>query len=170
MNEQIWRLAIRLFTVALFTATFSSIAAAQTRVAVLPFRNMDGAIKFNPWCMQLADSLTKELLAIDPSQNKFIIIPADSIEMAISELNLDPTNPQYESDVWKAVKSLRAERVIQGNFFMQHERVLLNAYIFDPDTKMSDPVNQAKNLYKLPAAILEVIKPMARKLHPGLLQ
>ncbi|MBS1561239.1 MAG: hypothetical protein JSS89_06515 [Bacteroidetes bacterium] len=143
---------------------------AQTRVAVLPFRNMDGAIKYNPWCIQLADSLTKELLAIDPAQKKFMIIPADSIEMAISELNLDPTNPQYESDVWKAVKSLHADRVIQGNFFMQHERVLLNAYIFDPETKMSDPTNQAKNMYKSPSAILEVIKPMARKLHPGLMQ
>jgi len=170
MNKKIMRVSVRLLTFVIIAATFSTIAVAQTRVAILPFRNMDGAIKYNPWCMQLSDSLTKELLAIDPSQKKFIIIPADSIEMAISELNLDPTNPQYESDVWKAVKSLRAERVIQGNFFMQHERVLLNAYIFDPDTKMSDPVNQAKNMYKSPAAILEVIKPMARKLHPGLMQ
>jgi TolB-like protein len=158
------------FLLAIAFLALTSMASAQLRVAVLPFRNMDGAIKYNPWCQQLSDSLTKELLAIDPAQTKFMIIPADSIEMAISELNLDPTNPQYESDVWKAVKSLKADRVIQGNFFMQHERVLLNAYIFDPETKMSDPAHQAKNLYKSPETILEVIKPMARKLHPGLVQ
>lgn len=170
MKRNVGALAALLLPVILVCTVGATMASAQLRVAILPFRNMDGQIKFNPWCLQLQDSLTKELLAIDPSQKKFNIIPADSIEMAISELNLDPTNPQYESDVWKAVKTLKADRVIQGNFFMQHERVLLNAYIFDPETKMSDPVNQAKNLYKSPAAIMEVIKPMARKLHPGLMQ
>jgi len=170
MNRSTLLIVGRLVAATVAFACFTVGATAQIRVAVLPFRNMDGAIKYNPWCIQLADSLTKELLAIDPAQKKFVIIPADSIDMAVSELNLDPTNPQYESDVWKAVQSLRAERVIQGNFFMQHERVLLNAYIFDPETKMSDPTNQAKNLYKSPAAILDVIKPMARKLHPGIVQ
>ncbi len=170
MNRSTLRVVGRIAVATIAFACFTGGAFAQTRVAVLPFRNMDGAIKYNPWCIQLADSLTHELLTIDPAQKKFVIIPADSIDMAISELNLDPTNPQYESDVWKAVKSLGAERVIQGNFFMQHERVLLNAYIFDPETKMSDPTNQAKNMYKSPAAILDVIKPMARKLHPGLAQ
>lgn len=170
MNRSTLRVVGRFAVATIALACFTVGATAQMRVAVLPFRNMDGAIKYNPWCIQLADSLTRELLTIDPAQQKFVIIPADSIDMAISELNLDPTNPQYESDVWKAVISLKAERVIQGNFFMQHERVLLNAYIFDPETKMSDPTNQAKNMYKAPSAILDVIKPMARKLHPGLAQ
>lgn len=155
----------------LLLTTFVTVGAvAQTRVAILPFRNMDGHIGRNPWTTQLSDSLTKAVLAIEPTQTKFMVIPADSVEMAISELNLDPTNPQYESDIWKAVSTLGAAKVVQGNFFLQGDRVLLNVYVYDIATKMADPVNQAKNIYKSPTTFLEAIRPMAKKIHPALMQ
>lgn len=143
---------------------------AQSRVAVLPFRNMDGNIKYNVWTMQLADSLRTALNNVDAAQTAFVIIPADSVEMAISELNLDPTNPQYESDVWKAVAALGANKVVQGTLLLQGERVLLNAYVYDVSTKMPDAMNQAKNIFKSPATYLEAVPVMARKLHPALLR
>lgn len=148
----------------------SAMAFAQTRVAVLPFRNMDGNIKYNVWTMELADSLRTALNNVDPTQTAFTIIPADSVDMAISELNLDPTNPQFESDVWKAVASLGASKIVQGTLGLQGERVLINAYVYDVATKMPDAANQAKNIVKSPTTYLEAVSIMARKLHPALLR
>jgi TolB-like protein len=156
--------------IALAVVVFAIPAMAQTRVAVLPFRNMDGLIERNVWSIKLADSLRLALANIDPSQTAFVFIPADSVEMAISELNLDPTNPQYESDVWKAVAALGAQRVVTGNFFLQGERVLMNAYVYDVATKMPDPAHQAKNLFKTPATYLEAVAIMAKRLHPALMK
>ncbi|MBU3742203.1 MAG: hypothetical protein FGM24_07945 [Candidatus Kapabacteria bacterium] len=148
----------------------SMLAVAQTRVAVLPFRNMDGNIKYNVWTIEIADSLRTALANVDPSQTAFVIVPADSVEMAISELNLDPTNPQYESDVWKALGGLGVTKVVQGTLLLQGERVLINGYVYDLATKMPDATNQAKNIYKSATTYLESVSIMARKLHPALLR
>lgn len=164
------KMSLRSALVTLFILLASTAVHAQTRVAVLPFRNMDGHIERNVWSIKLADSLRTALLNIDPTQTAFVFIPADSVEMAISELNLDPTNPQYESDVWKAVAALGAQRVVTGNFFLQGERVLMNAYVYDVATKMPNPTHQAKNLFKSPATYLEAVAVMAKRLHPALLK
>lgn len=141
---------------------------AQIRAVVLPFRNSEGDIKYNAWTFALADSLRTSLLAYEPGQKNFTMVPADSVEMAVSELNLDPTNPQYESDVWKAVASMGVTKVVWGNFFLRNGKVLLNAYVYDIQTKIADPVNQAKDLYKSPENYLESVKAMTKKLYPGI--
>lgn len=148
----------------------STLAVAQARIAVLPFRNMDGNIKYNVWTIEIADSLRTALANVDPTQTAFVIVPADSVEMAISELNLDPTNPQYESDVWKALAGLGVTKVVQGTLLLQGERVLINGYVYDLATKMPDATNQAKNIYKSATTYLESVAIMARKLHPALLR
>lgn len=161
----------RVLTVYALVIVLASVAAiAQTRVVVLPFRNMDGEIRYNVWSQQLSDSLTKDLLAADPVQSKFVVIPHDSVEMAISELNLDPTNPQYQSDVWKAVKGLGAVMVVQGNFFLRGDRVLMNAYVYDMSTRMSHSTCFAKDIYKTPTTYMEAVPFMAKKLYPALLE
>lgn len=147
----------------------SALTHAQSRVAVLPFKNVDQIIERNVWCLDLADSLTKAVVAIDPTQTAFTIIPADSIEMAISELNLDPTNPQYQSDVWKALAGMGAQRVVEGNFAVVGERVLMNVYVYDIKTKLAHPDHKAKNLYKPVGQHLAAVQFMATKIHPALL-
>lgn len=142
--------------------------SAQQRVAVLPFRNMDGEISLNEWSHTLADSLRKSLLAVDTNQTSFIIIDPDSVELVISEFNIDPSNAQYESDVWRAVEKLGATKVVQGNFLRRGERVLMNVYIYDVEYKMADPVNQAKDLYEYPKQYLNAVRVMTKRLYPGL--
>ncbi|MBI2793086.1 MAG: hypothetical protein HYX66_00370 [Ignavibacteria bacterium] len=153
----------------ILTFVISSAAlSAQQRVVVLPFRNMDGEISLNEWSHTLADSLRKSLLAVDTSQKNFIIVDPDSVELIISEFNIDPSNAQYESDVWRAVEKLGATKVVQGNFLRRGERVLMNAYIYDVEFKMADAVNQAKDLYEKPATYLNAVRVMTKKLYPGL--
>lgn len=143
-------------------------ASSQTRIAVLPFRNMDHDIKYNLWCLQFADSLRNALQAQDPAGSAYSIVPADSVELAIAALNLDPNNPQYESDMWKAVRSLGVKKAVQGNFQLRGERVLINCYIYDMDSMLADQTNQAKDLYKMPTTYLEAIRPIVKRITPGL--
>lgn len=159
---------LTLFTLLVIIGAATTVA--QTRVVVLPFRNMDGEIKYNLWSQQLSDSVTKAFLAVDSSQKKFMIVPHDSVEMAISELNLDPTNPQYQSDVWKAVKGLGAVMVVQGNFFLRGDRVLMNAYVYDMYTRMPHDSCFAKDIYKTPTTYMEAVPVIVKKLYPALIE
>jgi hypothetical protein len=152
------------------TVVTTSTAWSQIRVVVLPFRNMDGEINLNEWCYSLADSLRTKLLEINPNQKVFIMVPQDSVEMAIAALNLDPDNVQYESDIWTAMNNIHADRVVQGNFFRRHTKVLMNAYVYDVEFKMADPEHQAKDLYKDPSAIMEAVPTMAKRLYPALIK
>lgn len=142
--------------------------SAQTRIVVLPFRNMSHDIKYNAWNYQFADSLRAALLETDPAQKEFAIVPADSVELALADLNLDPNNPQYESDMWKAVRNLGAQKAVQGNFQLRGERVLINCYIYDMGSMMADGTNQAKDIYKSPTTFLEAIRPIVKRIRPGL--
>jgi TolB-like protein len=150
----------------IFTATIS--AYSQVRVAVLPFRNMDGKIALNEWSVALRDSIVASLVAADPEGKTFRVIPTDTLEMAISDLNLDPTNPQYESDVWKAVLGLGATYVVQGNFLTEGERVLLNAYAYTAASRMPNSTHQAKNIVKSPTTYLTAVPLIVKRLLPAL--
>ena len=143
---------------------------AQKRVVVIPFRNIDGQIELNVWRYELADSLRNLLYSMDENEEYYHIVDPDSVEMAISEFNLDPTNVQYESDVWRAVKSLNADKVVQGNFFMRGQRVLINAYVYDVEFQMADQQHQAKNIFKKPDTYMSAVKIMGKKLYPALIK
>jgi len=158
----------RLIILSFFVLIASEFAFAQQRIAVLPFRNMDHDIKYNAWSVALADSLFKAISAVDPTQKNFVLVPGDSIEMAIAELNLDPSNPQYESDMWKAVRTLNVTKAVQGNFQLRGERVLINCYVYDLASMLADRSNQAKDLYKSPANYLECIQVIVKRIYPGL--
>lgn len=121
-------------------------AWAQVRLAVLPFRNMDGDLRYNLWCYRFADSVTALLQQADTAQRHYVLVPRDSLEIVLGELNIDPTTPQYDSDIWKAAQLLRADKVLTGNFNLLPGKILVNAYIYDVRTKREEA--QARNLYR----------------------
>lgn len=157
-----------IITVSLILLLGSGSACAQQRVAVLPFRNMDRDIQYNAWSVQLADSVYKALRQHEGNGTDFVLIEPDSIEMAIADLNLDPTNPQYESDMWKAVRTLGATKAVQGNFQLRGDRVLINCYVYDMSSMLPDGTNQAKDLYKSITTFLETVRPIVKRIAPGL--
>jgi TolB-like protein len=158
-----------LATLTMFCFLLPNSLSAQKRVVVLPFKNMAGEVALNPWRFELADSLRTALLGIDPEQKSFMMVDQDSVELAISDLNLDPNNAQYESDVWRAVKNLHADLAVSGNFLLRGDRVLMNAYVYDVEYQIANQEHQAKNLYKTPTTYLEAVAVMAKKLHPALI-
>lgn len=121
---------------------------AQQRLAVLPFKNLDGNLDYNIWCFNLQDSLSKSLRNTDPDEKNFRIVPIDSVEMALAEFNLNPDNPQYFTDLWKAVKKLNVAKVVSGEFNVQGGTIIINAKIYDVKLKLPLPNNQARDVFR----------------------
>ncbi len=44
---------------------------AQPRIAVLPFKNLDGKLEYNEWCFNLQDSLAKSLKLKDLNESLY---------------------------------------------------------------------------------------------------
>jgi TolB-like protein len=144
------------------------IANSQTRIAVLPFQNMDGDLTLNLWCYELQDSLTNALLAQDPEENFYRVVPSDSVETLLTEFNIDPNNPQYQSDVWKTIKLLNVKKVVTGNFNIQYNNILINAYIYNVRTRMADPEFQARDIFLEKPDYMKSINIILPQLVPGL--
>ncbi len=153
----------------LVTLLAASLAGfAQPRVAVLPIKNADGNFSLNSYCYKIADSLRTVLSTSELNGKQFVVVSADSVEAVLAELNLDPNNAQYESDVWKSVAKLNCQYAVTGNFNMNAGKMLLNVYCYNVDTKMADPNHAAKNIFKAPEKILEMIVIIRDRLLPAL--
>lgn len=146
----------------------SGFAMAQQRIAVLPFRNMDGNLALNTWCSRLSDSVAAGLRLRDTANKYYFVVSQDTVAETLATLNLDPTNPQYESDLWKAVAMLKITRVITGNFNVQSGKMLINCYNYDVETKIPNPTGQARNLYKSIDRCLETVPTIINKMLLGL--
>lgn len=152
-----------LFLFVIYLVTVSS-AYALPRIAVLPFTNMDGNAKYNVWCYNLQDSLAKALVEADQGGKLYSLVPMDSVEMVMAELNLDPGSPQYLSDLWLAVEKLNVEQVVTGNFKIQANRFLINAYIYNVATKLPNHEHQARDIFKKEEKVYEAVPIIVRNL------
>lgn len=159
-----------LFFLLVFVTFLSYMAVSQIRIAVLPFQNMDGDLSLNILSYKLQDSVANLLRQYDSLQQHFVVIPSDSIDFLVSQFNLDPTNPQYPTDIWKAVKMLNANLVISGTFNRKAERILINAYIYDVKTKLAFPDYQARDIFKPEDKVMEAVPIIVKKILPGLVE
>jgi TolB-like protein len=144
-------------------------AQAQNRIAVLPFQNMDGKFEFNQWCYSLQDTLSKALVAADPEQLNYRIVPADSVEAALADLNLDPANPQYFTDMWKAIAKLNVKKVVCGSFIVEGKSMLIKAAVYDVKLKLPHPKYQATNIFKDLDKAFEAVDEILNVVKPGMM-
>ncbi len=142
-----------------------SFAYSKDRIVVLPFSNLDGKLDYQIYCYDLQDSLYKMLENWE--QDAFELVSIEEIESVVAELNIDPSNPQYQSDVWKACKLLKANKVITGNFNYEAGKFLINAYIYDVRMKLPNPKYQAKDIFKGEEEILGAIQEIYDALIPA---
>ncbi len=159
----------RIITILFLIACFAiSGLYSQTRIALMPFENMDGNLELNVWCWDLKDSLETALRELDPNSEHFYIVPQDSIDMAVAELNLDPENPQYKTDMLQALRNLKVKFVVSGNFLLENEKFLINGYIFNLRARMRDPLNQARDIFKSEDQVFEAIPLIVEGIKGGL--
>lgn len=158
---------LSLVIIVFFLLGISAFGQAK-RIAVLPFQNMDGNYKFNYICFKLQDSVSNALAALDTKEEFYHIVPADSVELLLTELNVDPQNPQYPSDVWKAIKKLNVKYVVSGTFIPKTDFIIVNAYIYNAKTKIPSSQYQIRDIFKEESKILESVTDMKATLLEGL--
>lgn len=156
-------LTLLIFLTAIFTAN------SQNRIAVLPFQNMDGKFEYNEWCYSLQDSLTAALIGADQDEKNYRIVPKDSVEAALADLNLDPANPQYFTDMWKAIVKLNVKKVVCGSFVIEGGSILIKAAVYDVKFKMPNPKYQATNIFKDLNKAYEAIEEILNIVKPGMM-
>jgi TolB-like protein len=142
---------------------------SQQRIAVLPFYNMDGKEELNKFCYQLQDSLSKELIVNNKGDVKFYVVPNDSIELVLAEMNFDPNSPSYKDDLWKALEKLKCNKAVIGELQQQGSKLVVNASLCIVDLRLPIPAYSLRNLFVKPEEIYKVIPPICRKLLPGVL-
>lgn len=152
----------------LLLAIISLNAFAQDKIAILPFINADGDLTRQIVSYDLQDSLYKALLAEDPNGESYELITIDDIENTLAEFNIDPTNPEYESDMWKACKELGAKYVITGDYNFENGRYLIDCSIYLVKMKMPLPSPKAENIFKSENEVLAAIPEIVEALLPGL--
>ncbi len=158
----------KMFLSAILLFLFSIITAySQVRIAIFPFQNMDGDLKYNIWSYNLQDSLTKSMGNLEQNGTIYYIVPADSVEIMLADLNLDPNNPQYQTDMWKVAKKLNVKKVVTGNFNIQANRFLLNAYVYDVKLKLPHPQYQARDIFKKEEDLYEAVGIIVEELLPA---
>lgn len=140
---------------------------AQTRIAVLPFRNTNGMMEYNERCYQIADSIAASLQNHAQDNPAFTLVPVDSVMDILASLNLDPTNPQYESDMWKAAEMLGIDKVVTGTFNVRYNKIFINASVYTVATKLSDTAHEARSVYKPYDKTFEAIPTIVTTLLPA---
>lgn len=141
---------------------------AQTRIAVLPFRNTHGSMEYNERCYQLADSIASQLTAMAAADPSITFVPSDSVMEVLSMLNLDPTNPQYESDMWRAVEQLAVDQVVTGTFNVRYNKIFINASVYNVQNKLADNVNAARSIREPLDKMLEAVPVIVEKIFPAI--
>lgn len=147
----------------------SNTVFAQNRIAVLPFQNMDGKFEYNEWCFSLQDSLSSALHLSDFEETNYRIVPADSVEAALADLNLDPASPQYLTDMWKAIAKLNVKKVVCGSFIVEGNSILIKAAVYDVKLKLPHPKHQATNIFKDLDKAFEAIEEILNVVKPGMM-
>lgn len=148
MKTSCFSLKLSVLLLLFVAAGVCSTLVAQTRVAVLPFRNTNGYMEYNERCYQLADSISIALQKHVKENSSFVMVPVDSVMEVLASLNLDPINPQYESDMWKAAELLHVERVVTGTFNVKYNKIFINAFVFNVASKLSDSEHEARSVYR----------------------
>lgn len=149
-----------------FIIIFSVSLFAKDKVAILPFINADGDLTRQIVSYDLQDSLYKAFLEANPENEYFELISIADVENTLAELNIDPTNPEYESDMWKACKMLGAKYVITGNYNFESNRYLIDAFIYLVKLKMPLPKPKAENIFKSEEEVLGAIPEIVEALMP----
>lgn len=158
---------LRIFTVLFVVVCAFNSSFGKVRIAVFPFNNQTGIIEQNIWCYDLQDTIYKALVVADPANQYYDLVPIDSVEMLLAEMNLDPNNPQYMTDMWKVAKLLNVSKVISGTFNIRAERYLMNTFIYDVRTKMPHPKFKSVDHFKKEADVFEAIPIMINDLLPA---
>lgn len=144
-------------------------AAAQDRIVVLPFTNLDGREELNKYCKMFQDSLITHFVKGDPDELNYRIVPPDSIQYMLDKIGTDHTKPSYQDDLWAVIEGLGCKRAVMGELNMNGEKIVVNVSVYDVEMRLPLPQHQIRNLFAPPSRLNKLFPRIAKKLRPGIL-
>lgn len=152
------------------TAIAQDGASEPVTIALFPFRNVTGEVKYDDLGWTYIDSLENYLNATAPAGKSFTLIPVDDIRDQMLAQNIDLKSPSYEGDVWMVAEALGAKKIIWGSYIVKYEKANLEVKVIDARTLMPDPKAVAERLRPLYTDALTTVPTVGEKILPGLRQ
>lgn len=150
------------------TSIAQDAASEPVVIALFPFRNVTGEVKYDELGWTYIDSLEDYLNASPEAGKSFTLIPVSDIRDQMLAQNIDVKSPSYEGDVWMVAEALGAKKIIWGNYIVKYEKANLEVKVIDAKTLMPDPSAMADRLRPLYAEALTTVSIVGDKILPGL--
>jgi hypothetical protein len=152
---------------------FTTALAQETKpvtIAIFPFKNVTGEVKYDDLGWSYVDSLATYLNASPAAGTAFTLIPVSDIKDQMLAQNIDIKSPSYEGDVWMVAEALGATKIIWGTYIVKYEKANIEVKVIDAKTLMPDAQHVADKIRLLYADALTSVGTVADKILPAMHQ
>lgn len=156
----------------IITAVSSTVSHAQPAepvvIAIFPFKNVTGEVKYDDLGWSFADSLQNYLNATAPAGTSFTLVPMDEIRDQMLAQNVDVKSPSYEGDVWMVAEALGAKKIVWGTYIVKYEKANIETKVYDIKTVMPDPQHFAERIRLLYTEALNAVVTVGDAILPAM--
>jgi TolB-like protein len=146
----------------------ATMAPEPAVIAIFPFKNLYGEVRFDDLSWDYADSLESWLNAQPGAGETFKLIPNIDVRDQLLAQNVDVKSPSYETDVWEIGEALGADKMIWGTYYTKYEKVYLKVQIIDLSINMADPEHEGESKGLKYEHALQSVTEVGEMLLPGL--
>jgi hypothetical protein len=155
---------------AIMGTTTAALAQEPVVIAIFPFKNVTGEVKYDDLGWSYIDSLQNYLNASPLAGTVFTLVPVNDIRDQMLAQNIDIKSPSYEGDVWMAAEALGATKIVWGSYIVKYEKANIEAKVIDAKTLMPDAQHFADRIRLLYTDALTSVPTVGEKILPALHQ
>ena len=137
-------------------------------IAIFPFKNVTGEVKYDELGWSFADSLEKYLNTSELAGKEFTLVPTSDIRDQMLAQNVDVKSPSYEGDVWMVAEALGAKKVIWGTYVVKYDKANIETKVIDVKTVMPDAQHFADKIRLPYPEGLAAVKTVGDKILPAM--
>jgi hypothetical protein len=153
---------------AIIGTTTAALAQEPVVIAIFPFKNVTGEVKYDELGWTYIDSLQNYLNASPLAGKAFTLIPVSDIRDQMLAQNIDVKSPSYEGDVWMAAEALGAAKIIWGTYIVKYEKANIEVKVIDAKTVMPDAQHFADRIRLLYTEALKSVPVVGDKILPAM--
>ncbi len=143
-------------------------ASGPVTIAIFPFKNLSGEVKYDSLSWAYADSLYSYLKAQPGSGTVYSLVTMDDVRDQMLAQNVDVKSPSYETDVWGLAKALGAVRLVWGTYFVKYDKANLEAKVVDVKTAMPNNQYYAEKIRPAYTEALKTVETLAQRILPAM--
>lgn len=142
--------------------------ATAVTIAIFPFKNLSGEVKYDSLSWAYADSLVSYLNLQSGANTVYHLIPMGDVRDQMLAQNVDVKSPSYETDIWKLAQLLGATKLVWGTYFVKYDKANLEAKVIDLKTAMPDNTHFAEKIRPYYNDALTSVPTLAGRILPAM--